>query len=375
LRGVLRREPENELALLLLAQTHIANGDNALAEDAYRRILQVNARNTEAINGLAGIVGGSGQLDEAQKLYADALAIDAKNAAALEGMVGIMLARKDVKAAEEHARRLAALDDADGVGQRTLGRVLEAQRNLPAATEAYKRALEKNPDSRLALEGVARTLQESGRGRDATDYLRAHLEEHPDHVLARILLGGSLLRQREFEEARTVLDEALTQQPNLMRGYIVLAATYPDDPDARVGVYQRALEANPTAGDIAVLLAGEYQSRGRVEDAIALYEQMLERKDDLPQVANNLAVLLLDQRTDAASHKRALEIAQRFTNTQQPMYLDTLGWAHYRNEDFNSAIRFLELAVAFGRIEPEARYHLAMAYLATDNREGARQEL
>lgn len=375
LRGVLRRAPDNQLALLLLAKTHAAVGDRPLAEDAYRRLLQFAPGNGEALASLATLLAESNQLDEAESLLKQALAANPQNAQALEAMVGLLLAKGDLDGAERQARALAAMDDPNGVGQRELGRALEAAGKLPAATEAYKKALQKKPDSTLALEGVARTLQMAGKLDEAGQFLSAHIEEHPDHVLARVLLGGNYVRAGRLAEARTTLDQAVDQQPQLVRAYIVLAGAYPQDPEARMAAFKRGLEANPTAGDLAVLLASEYQRAGRVDDAIELYEQMLDRKTGMAQIANNLAALLLDFRTDEASHKRALEIAQRFANSQQPMFLDTLGWAHYRNKDYDAAIRFLELAVAYGRSEPEARYHLAQAYLATDNKVGAKQEL
>jgi tetratricopeptide (TPR) repeat protein len=375
LRSVLRREPDNQLGLLIMAQTHQAVGDRPLAEDAYRRLLQVNPRQVEALTALGSLLAESGQVQEAKQLIDDALAAAPDDRRVLEAAIGIALATRDTATAEERARRLAAGDDPDGVGQRELGRVLEAQGKLPAATEAYRKALARKPDSTLAMEGVVRTLQARGQLAEATRFLREHLEAHPDHVLARVLLGGNYLRAGQMAQAREALNAAIDQQPQLARAYMVLSATYPDDPAGRIAALERGLEANPEAGNLAVLLASEFQRSGRVEDAIRLYEGVLERNDAMPQVANNLAALLLDHRDDAASHKRALDIAQRFSSSRQPMFLDTLGWAHYRNKDYDSAIRFLELAVAYGRIEPEARYHLAMAYLATDNAVGAKQEL
>jgi Flp pilus assembly protein TadD len=55
--------------------------------------------------------------------------------------------------------------------------------------------------------------------------------------------------------------------------------------------------------------------------------------------------------------------------------LDTLGWAYYRNERFLDAVRFLEMAVAGAGQNAEMRYHLGMAYNATENPIGAKDEL
>ena len=374
-RGVLRREPDNQVALLLMAKTHLAVGDQPLAEDAYRRVLQVNPKNVEALAALAGLLGGSGQLEEAEDLLKQAVAIDARQPEALEALVGVYLAKRDLEAAEATARDLiAALPERD-LGQRELGRVLEAKGDAVGAIAAYKSALALKPDSTLALEGIARGLQSTGKLAEATDFLQQHLEEYPDHVLARVLLGGNQLRRGQLEAARATLEQAVDQQPSLVRAWLVLGGAYPDDPAKRLDVLGRGRQANPKAAVLAVLLASEHQRAGKVDEAIKVYEEAIEDAPRDVAVVNNLAALLLDNRTDEASYKRALDLASRFANSKQPMYLDTLGWAHYRNKDYDAAIRFLELAVAFGSKEPIARYHLGMAYLATDNTEGARQEL
>jgi len=373
LRGVLRRSPDNVTALLMMADAHQATGNRLLAEDAYRRILLADAGNVEALTSLARLLAETGQLDEAGKMLDAALARDPQSPKTLEALVGYALAKKDLEAAEKHARALAALSE--GIGQRELGRVLEAQQKFVPASEAYRKSLAAKSDSFIALEGATRTLQVAGRGAEAAQYLQTHLEEHPDHIIARVLLGGAYLGIGKPEEARAALNLAIDQQPRYAQAYIILASSYPEDPAARIDALKRGLEAIPAAAPVALLLAGEHQAAGRVDDAIAVYEKVIAADENRPQVANNLAALLLDYRQDAASHKRALELARPFAESRQPTFLDTLGWAHYRNKDYDSAIRFLELAVAYGRNETEARYHLAKAYLATENTVGARQEL
>jgi Flp pilus assembly protein TadD len=85
--------------------------------------------------------------------------------------------------------------------------------------------------------------------------------------------------------------------------------------------------------------------------------------------------MLLDYREDIGSHARALELVAGFRNVRHPVLLDTLGWAYYRNERFLDAVRFLEMAVAGAGQNAEMRYHLGMAYNATQNPVGAKEEL
>ena len=102
---------------------------------------------------------------------------------------------------------------------------------------------------------------------------------------------------------------------------------------------------------------------------------MLKENPNIQVAANNLAQLLLDNRSDDASYARALELVKPLESTTNPAVLDTIGWAYYRNKQYQQAVQFLERAVAGAGQVPQLRYHLGMAYVATNNREGAVQEL
>jgi Flp pilus assembly protein TadD len=145
--------------------------------------------------------------------------------------------------------------------------------------------------------------------------------------------------------------------------------------EARIVIYQRGLKAVPADPELSRLLAEDFQRAKRHEEAIRLYERLVTANPKLQAETNDLAALLLDHRTDKASFERALELARSFAGSQNPLALDTLGWAYYRTGDFAQATRTLEQAVAGNGELPVLRYHLGMAYLAMGNKAGARAEL
>ena len=237
-------------------------------------------------------------------------------------------------------------------------------------------ALERKPDSTLAFQGAVRCLVTDGKVAQATAFVRAHLERYPDHVNARVTLADLLARQGQTEEAQEILNEVITQRPEIASAYLVLAGTYPDDAGRASRPSSRGRAAAPQDPQIGMRLAAEYERAGRYDDAIRLYDDLVKANPRMFQAVNSLASLLLDQRKDEDSHKRALDLAQVFATAKIPAYLDTLGWAHYVNGDYDSAVRFLELAVAYTeKPHPLVRYHLGMAYMASDNAVGARREL
>ena len=380
LRGGLRSAPDNELALLILAQTHRKLGDTKLAEDAYRRLLQVNPNNPDGAVELSQLLAVSGQLDEATALLNQVLENQPDNEGARlraqSGLIDILLARNELVPAEARAREIAALDDPQGLGALQLGQVLAQKKDFPGAEAAFRRALQKSPQSLQALEGLALAFTAEGKLKEAETFLRGYLRENPEQWNAEILLGGNLLRQGRSEEAQKVLKPVLAEHPKAVRGWITLAGAYPTDPKGRIAVLLEAGKAAPKSSDLALLLATTYEQEGNLPAAIATYGRVVAANPKDPMASNNLAALLLDPAPNAATAQRALDLVQPFTNSRNPQYLDTLGWANYRKGDMDSAVKFLELAIAFGgEGNPIVRYHLGMAYLGSSNPVGAKQEL
>jgi tetratricopeptide (TPR) repeat protein len=138
---------------------------------------------------------------------------------------------------------------------------------------------------------------------------------------------------------------------------------------------KRGLLASPGQANLALLLGGEYAAEGKYEEVIALYESVLEANPNARMVANNLASTLLDHRDDEASHQQALQMTREFSESRNPVLLDTVGWAYFRNGDSRRAVQFLELALALGGDVPIVHYHLASAYAASGDRVGADRQL
>ena len=118
-----------------------------------------------------------------------------------------------------------------------------------------------------------------------------------------------------------------------------------------------------------------YELSGRFDDAIKLYEQLLKERPNADVLANNLASLLSDHRTDKASLARAHELAQRFKRSEIPQFKDTLGWASYKVGKADEAVQLIEDASKKLPDTAVFHYHLGMSYLAMNKKDAARKEL
>lgn len=375
LRVVLRKEEGSERALLLLARSYLRNGDAVLAQETYRRLLAVRPGHEEASRELAALLATQGDPDAAEEVLRARLDVDPEDAQAKAALVQTLLAQQDIEAAEVEARSLVDVNADNALAQFQLGRVLQAKGSVDEAVQAYKLTLEEDPNAMAALQGLVGLLVQNGRSAEALDYIQSYLQQNPGQPVARLLLGGLYARMGERDKAREVYESLIAEQPKAAQPYVALASLEEPGSEEQRAIYRRGYEANPQDPSLALLLTTSLEKAGRYDEAMQIYEKLIESNPDNLIAVNNLAALLLDRRDDAASHQRALELAKRLEKQEQPALLDTVGWAYYRNGDFGRAVRLLERAVAGAPNLAVLHYHLGMAYLRNNNPVGAKQEL
>lgn len=374
LRLVLRKEPDNDRALLLLAQAYVRQNELALAKDTYRRLLEVAPDSPDGLQQLAVLYAGNKEYAEAESLLRKRLGKQPDDLIASGRLVEILMAQGQPAKAEEEARRMQALTNQTGVGDFSLGRVLAQQKDYEGAADAFKKSVTARAGDPLPLEGLVRSLLAAGKKDEAISALNLQLSNDQNQLFAKFLLGGIYGSSGDQAKAEQYLEDVLREKPDSVVAWSSLAGAT-KDPAGRIAIYQRGLKANPGNVELSMLMATEYEQAGRYDDALQLYEAVVKAQPTYEPGLNNLAALLLDRRTDKASHARALELAKGLSKTDNPAMLDTLGWAHYRVGEYAEAVGVLERVVAKAGQFPIFRYHLGMAYLGAGNPVGAKQEL
>lgn len=374
-RAVLRKEPRNQRAMLLMARAHALANEKVLARDVYRRLLAADPGNADATRELAALDALENNFETAEEVLRARLKLAPGDLDSGARLVDLLAAQNAWPKAEAEARRLTELPDGKGIGYLQLARVYRAQAKYGESIAAYRKALERNPEWMVAIEGLVATLDQAGKRDEALVLLQELLKKNPDNLSVRFMEGGVRARQGDVDAAQKIYNEIVAAKPDASMAWVALANLGRDDPKQRISAYRRGLAANPGNAELGLLLGVEYERARRYDDAISHYEKLLKANPDVDVATNNLASLLLDHRNDAASHKRALELAKKLQFSPNPVVLDTVGWAYYRNGDFARAVPFLERAVAGAGQVAQLRYHLGMAHLADGNRISAKQEL
>jgi len=132
---------------------------------------------------------------------------------------------------------------------------------------------------------------------------------------------------------------------------------------------------SPNEPQLASELALLYETHGRANDAIALYEQLHRQNPQGDAIANALAMLLVTYRNDNASLDQARDLTSAFASSQDGSLLDANGWVHFKRGEYAQALPALQRAVQRSPDTRQFRYHLGMTELSLGQTERARSDL
>ena len=226
-------------------------------------------------------------------------------------------------------------------------------------------ALEPHHDLSLTLLGDR--LETAERYDDAIEVYGRVEKTSPVYNNARQQIAQNLQRQKRWDEAQTVLTQALTGGPEDMDVYASLG-------DVMRGQEKYAEAAEAYSKAIAMIGTPQernwalfytrgisYERSKRWADGERDLKLALKLKPEQPLVMNYLAYSWVEEgvnQTEAlAMLKRAVDL-----RPEDGFVIDSLGWAYYRLGDYKSAIKYLEQAIVLEPGEPTVNDHLGDAY-------------
>ncbi len=302
---------------------------------------------------------------------------DPNNLEALEANARLLLLVNDPAGALQAATTLQTLQPKSPKGYFLAGAALQAQQRSDEARKAFETALQLDPASLDSLIALAQIDLAAGKQTEALARIDAQIAARPNEARLYNLRGELLMALKRPADAASSYAAAAKLQPGWSQPYRGEAAAFAvqNQPDRAIEVLKAGLAQTKNSADLAVDLGSLYTAQGKPAEAITVYEGVLERDPNSVVAANNLAMLLVTHRTDAASLERAEKLAAPLAKAQNPAFLDTYGWVLYKRGRYAEAIPPLEKAVAAAPQAQEVRYHLGMAQLKAGRTAEARKSL
>lgn len=378
-RTVLHDQPELSTIHYLLGQAYQLTDDTNLAKESFERAVALYPDQVDAKRSLAVLESKTGRYQQARARLDDLLKQRPDDVTALDMLMTLDLVTKNWQGAEHTLTRLRQISTGNNsIALMAEGRFYEAQRRLSEARRAYERATvltSNEPEPLLSLVKVEVAL---GQAEQSRTRLEALLASRQDHPFAHGLLGEVLTLTQEPEEAVLHYREAVRLNPKWITPWLNWAtlSLSRKKPEMAVQVLQDGLKTNPDSEELHLLLASAHSGQGQIDLAITAYEATLRLNPRNLLAANNLAVLLVDHKSDPSSLQKAFALSRDFEKeAPHPLFIDTLGWVRFKMGQQEEAIRLMKDAVAKSPEMSVLNYHLGMAFFQSGQRAEARTYL
>ncbi|MFA5840389.1 MAG: tetratricopeptide repeat protein [Candidatus Margulisiibacteriota bacterium] len=174
-----------------------------------------------------------------------------------------------------------------------------------------KDALRKNPDNPWALKGVARHYLSDSNYKQAADYytqavrLSFHLLpdvivdyesailKTPEKTGLRLSLAGFYLSQGDVDSALLELEEILDVNPKCTEAYNIIGKIFirQEKTDEAIALLEKSVKEGIIDVALTEILAGAYLEKGRINDAVKFYAEVLSHRPGDKQVLRTLGEL------------------------------------------------------------------------------------
>ncbi len=311
--------------MLRAAFNYHSQGKLEKAEDAYRRILQIDPDQAHALHLLGVIAHQAGQPAAAIQLISRAISIDSE-IADFHNNIGEayrVLGRNEE--AIGHYRRVLSLEPVNPGAACNMGSALFADGRIREAVDAFKKALGFKPDfaeAKAKLGAALIRLPKDDPDRDVDRgiaLLRDGIHVNPNFVEGYVNLANAMAEREDYEEAVRLYREALERDPNDVGAHFNLGAVLLRMNEIVDGVAEidQALGLAPEDVDLVVKAGEALQEVGRTRAVILCYRKAVELAPDRIDLQERLGDVL-----DDAGRKRAALTCYENVLKRQPTRTD-----------------------------------------------------
>ena len=369
--------PKDDVALRLHADLLLAQGKKpAVAVREFEALASKSPGDVSLRMQLGRAYALKGDLDNARKQFVQSLHQNPSLTAARYELAEIALRQQHPQEAVQQA-----------------GAILSAQPNDRRARLLYATGLIQTGDAQTARGVLARLINDDSGN---------------ERVFAA--LAGAQLAQKQWDQARKVLNDALIKWPNsvallqqradleaISGHYDAAQAQYEKllsrdplstellrrlgevadrtgDHNRAIVYYQRAHDLEPTDATAEIELADALSRANDKQRAAALYQHVAKTHPDNAPALNNAAFFLADS---GGNLDEALRLAkQALAHTPgQPNFSDTVGYIYLKKGMLDNAIQSFSTLTRQYPASPIFRYHLGLALYQKGDKAVARKEL
>ena len=345
--------PSLKEAVELHQQGHLVQ-----AEALYRRIIEVEPKNSDAIHLLGVIATQTGHLQSAVELISQAIEINPRVAAYHSNCGSAFNKLKQFEAAVESYDKAIALEPSYADAYFNRGNALVGLDKLQEAINSYVKATNLNPNFVEAYFCIGNTLQALKNFEAAIENYDNAISLKPDFADVYFNRANSLLALNYLDEALVNYKLAIRFKPSFPEAYcncgVVLELMMRFE--EAISSYEKALYLNPKYINAYYNAGNTFQKINQFENAIINYEKAISLNLNYPEAYFNLgnAFKKIKKMQQALSaYSRAVQLNENYADSYY-----NRGITEQELNDFEASL------VSFNKvfsIQPSFEYLLGMS--------------
>jgi len=286
-------------------------------------------------------------------------------------------------AADSYSQLLKLRPDLSLVRERLAAAFLRADQK-EKAIEVLKGILKREPLRYELHNAIAELYEELDQRKEAALHFQQSLDINPNQFEVCARLAFLRFQQKQYDEALQILATAKKKFPTRFAVAYLTGLVFSEKKDyaKAIAAYAEAEKLIETDDQEQVpsafyfMFGAACERTGQLDRAAALFRKSLELDPKNHIAANYLGYMWADNNQNLTE---SLQLIQQAVAAQpdNPAYLDSLGWVHYRLGHYEEALKHLQRAANLSAKEPDATIfdHLAEVLLKLNRRAEALQAL
>ena len=368
-------DPSSADAQFAVGRLYAIRGDDNAARSAFQAALRINPRASAAQVALASVESQVGASEEAKRLASEVARNQPGNVTARLVLVRNLIATRDLVRADQEIKALTTAHPENAAVRAQEGRLALARNDLPLALISLERARKLDPNSYE----VASLLVAIDIRRNDPAAAKARVEElvkNQPTTDALLLAARTYTAVKDPGSAEKALRAAIDMDPSLVTPYDLLGRLYLDQGklDQALSQFETLAQKQSRPVEAITMTGMILRQQGKNDLARARYEEALRLDPNAATAANNLAWMLAESGQEL---DRAVDLAKIATaaSPNNPVVMDTLGWAWLKKREPQLAIPLLQRCVELDPDNGWYHYHLGLAYDQAGDTDRARASL
>lgn len=345
-RNILDDYPNDISTMIGLGQAYRASGAIELANEIFYQAYKLGGSINEVKDGYIEFLVKHNKSDRAVELLEDASRKSPGNILLLNQLVLLKALNGDSKGANAIIDKMIKSPATAAVAYQLRAEILEKEKQFDAALQAYMMAFELDRKQNSNVSSIVRVYAKKNDFQHALIFLREIIESEPNNY-EYALLNAITLSKINNEKGVESLELLVKQVPNREEAYVELAneLILKNDIESAKRLLMEASVHFPDSILIKTSLADCLMKLKAFDQAINIFQDLVNKNPSQVIFRNNLAGLLLDYAKNEKDLKRAYNLTETFVNADLPVLKDTVAWSMFKQGKYEIATKKINEAI------------------------------